>query len=1179
MRRYLPHSTLFSLALLLSPAYGEAVFRAEADEALKVFWRGQLLLASDHLHPLGPTPLKEAEGSRSDEARGYQVLNQWKAGSPKKEITWRREVAWNSKEVIGGMMYRIPAWFPLPQNANCLYQFKIPMEAIRGMQFSAGGMNNVLTRIKGEIGDKLPEGQVGGIGALRYLALQAPAKAGSPARNLFFDFNPSGPATFSNGGPTIPSTGAWVERHGDHLLVSYGALGYQVEPYFGTWMVQWRISEDAPDAYPRLHAEQNAAYFGHLPTIFQWSFGQGTLAKPKSPHDYTEPSKGAWAALKEPFDTWKPAPVEQWSQPEGIAFSGDRARGVLHSRAQGRGENRLSFTVPQPGLYLLTLRVKADDRKIGPGSITCNGEPVTSDLTVEPGETKVITFSGYLERTEGTLQFSGDWAVSTLAIQSLLYAKEDFVIRRGMWLVDEVPTPAAFYPWKEDPLKIHTTTQTLPTLQPSKPFSEELVGEMRHAKPYAPDPRHKVRFTGDIGGFGPINDGSFNEFETEETINRRLDEVEAAGFKTLLINGLLYRLSWPEQHERVKATLARIAKLAHQRGMKVVDHFDLTVVPNHGTGYRVLLEMLDYTLRDVRNGQVTRGFCINNPDFRKFFFGFLDGWIEETNIDGLMLDEVAFHTRGFCGCVHCREKFHRDTGQVLPLDETAPELLNQRSPLWKLWLEWRNQCVGDWFADMREQTLKKKDDFFLMYYAAPMGFSTSIFTRRPGGTITYAARGANVLGTETISRNVYAAWRSNLAHRAIFQSLRKAYNVPVFNLIYSNASPTLAYSGWIMNRMHAQPTWEMFRGLEAAKDRDRYGQWTGGFDIYGAQPVADIAVLFSETSRDYGSGEKDFETKMLGLCEQLSDWHLPYEVVLEQELTLETLKPYRLVVLPANEAMTEKTLSALEAYVTQGGRILSMGTAGSESPLGTRKARWLIGEWLGLTTTPRILRQPLHLDGPLAEPEVDRFALAMPTVRRKGELPETTEVLATAGDDAEIAIAQGPVGKGSVTLVLPPLGMLKMEPEWKPRYVYQREEHDSTLLKRLVHRLLEGRQPLIPVSIPEKVALTHFRQTAPDGLTHDYLHFYNATGASFQQGQRIPVNPPAAPFPPVAQEMALEIRPSFDEPAMAVMRSPDWQGERVLEVAPAKNGRVRVTIPAGALHAYAVIAIQPKREP
>ena len=167
--------------------------------------------------------------------------------------------------------------------------------------------------------------------------------------------------------------------------------------------------------------------------------------------------------------------------------------------------------------------------------------------------------------------------------------------------------------------------------------------------------------------------------------------------------------------------------------MKILDHQDLSLLWNMGSGFRVMTQRLGMTQRTIAGDFPTRGFCLTNQEFRDWYFQWITDYVRKTDLDGLMIDEVCYHGPTFCGCDDCRRKFTADTGLTLPFDETSPLLNNRSSKLWKAWQVWRIKAVGDWDVELRRRIMPFKPHFTIMKYTTHGGYSSNYASLSLGG--------------------------------------------------------------------------------------------------------------------------------------------------------------------------------------------------------------------------------------------------------------------------------------------------------------------------------------------------------------------------------------------------------------------------------------------------------------
>jgi hypothetical protein len=1098
-------------------------FTVSADHQLKITWEGRPLVSGDELTGVADA-FTAPQGSRVDQIDGRTVHNLWRIGDVEKEITYRREVADNGREVELTVQSRVPAYYENWPEGGSIYRFNVPLKALEGMTFHAlAGRGSRLRELSGKITADMTDGPImhGDFPFGDRPTFVAFEKEG---RGLIFDFNPKGPAAWNDYGPTALD-GHWrIDKKGDQLNFYFGATP---KLYGGVYSSKIRIVEGTFADYGHWHAHRHYSYYGEFPAIKQISLKSGA------------PLKGWTAATK-------------------------------------KDQSPFAIDVPEPGIYIFTLSTTAQK----PFNITCDGQTMAQDVSAEAGKVKTIVFSRYSDDRQIQLNWTGEQSVDSIIVQALIYAPEDFAFKRGVWLAENVPTPSDLFMFKRDFNGKAAPASIQAAAWGGKAPSTQAVEQVKlppgdTAVPDQNDPGRAWRWDGNITGMGPSNNGSFYEFETDEQINRRLDELQKMGYRTLLLNGLLARHLWVDQLPRVKKTMAHIVRLAHQRGMKVLDHQDLTIVAYADSGYNVLLKHLDWTQRDVRTGQMTRGWCLNNPHFQEHYWKYITDWVRDTGIDGIMIDEATFHGEMYCGCEYCREKFHHDTGLDLPFAPSSV-LMNKQDRLWKLWLSWRIKSVGDWWVDLARRVQSVRPDFVLMKYTTNGGMQSSAASLGFGASLPESARAVDFLGTEIMSRNVYASFRANLAYRELFNSLHHAFGSPIFGLVYPVGQPVYAYAGWAMNNMRGQVTWAMTGDAAIEADAKRYIGWKENMDLRHAKPVADVAVLFSLSSRDFPKyyGHAD---DLIGACEQLDDQHVPYEILLDRNLTAKMLASFRLLILPSDCSMSDAQVAVVKSYLEGGGRVLSMGHTAVLDELGFDRKTWLIGQWIGLRFTGKMVKAPVQLSGSAVGQKSVSFPQAVIQVLADSSASIQAKVLATVDTKGHksVAIAQGKVGKGTLTVVAPRLGAANYEPESTVDRVwgYQYDPAPAQLFAHLIDAQRGDHPPFKAIQIPPAVRVSVYEQPDGKGKTMTLVHLYNGTGVDMKKGERVSGQQPKEAFPPLDDDLTFEITLNQDGPVRGELVSPDFSSSRAVQVKEIGEHRYQVRVGKADLQAYAIVRL------
>ena len=100
----------------------------------------------------------------------------------------------------------------------------------------------------------------------------------------------------------------------------------------------------------------------------------------------------------------------------------------------------------------------------------------------------------------------------------------------------------------------------------------------------------------------------------------------------------------------------------------------------------------------------------------------------------------------------------------------------------------------------------------------------------------------------------------------------------------------------------------------------------------GTKSVAPVAVVLDDRSES------------VSLLDGLAARHVLFDVIYESDLTAEKLAPYKVVALLTARTVRQRALSALETYVTNGGRIIAAGDAATLDENGQKHAP---PEWFG----------------------------------------------------------------------------------------------------------------------------------------------------------------------------------------------------------------------------------------
>ena len=745
---------------------------------------------------------------------------------------------------------------------------------------------------------------------------------------IVFDFNPYGPGEFSATGNNhiLP---VWKAKagcgEGAARLEGLADFDHPLGGYGGTKVV---IREGAASDYCHHHVWEYFNYEQQFPTTRCVKFGA-----PKAGVAYVEgnfafdPKKGCgWVGTAVP-----------------VVKVGHRS-GVYYSHAVGAGRAVYRFAGLEPGYYLATIQLGNYTDETNKFSVTAAGEKLGGELTV--AKKKARTVSRFVHVDGGTCDFAfeGQWLVSAIALQMRIHDSEDFTIRRGFWYVEGYEPAIAYRSeyYRQTP-EFPVSDETIDMPVPGK----ESDGVFR--KPPLPIslPRPKdVEWTSKMRLWKLMtNNSTMMELADDDYRERLFTETLARRpYNTVMFNGMLSRHTFPKERiELGKRLTSKFVKTAKRHGLKTVEHVDLTLLWNREVGVRTMIERTGQLIREYENNLPSLQLCINNPEMRRWIYGYLRGQVE-AGYDAMMLDECCFYHHG-CVCRHCRERFHRETGWLLPLDETDPTFLSYReTELSRRWDEWKKATADTWRVEVREYLKQFNPNLVFMTYSTLKNFtmpevkaSARVYShgrsRRP-----FPARSISVFGNEVMTENVLLGSRSLLPMTRARGLLRTDPAIPPLWNWYYNHDQNCNYFSWCLATMCGQTAFLTDLPPEAGiPDPESWAGVSRSMDICEAEPEARVALLFSVDSRDFNPDDK-FEAELLGLAQELEALHVPYAFLGDDYLDAEHLNRYKVVFLGDAQCIRDGGYEALKNFIRAGGRVYGQKGAGLRNEYGEEVA-------------------------------------------------------------------------------------------------------------------------------------------------------------------------------------------------------------------------------------------------
>ena len=291
----------------------------------------------------------------------------------------------------------------------------------------------------------------------------------------------------------------------------------------------------------------------------------------------------------------------------------------------------------------------------------------------------------------------------------------------------------------------------------------------------------------------------------------------------------------------------------------------------------------------------------------------------------------------------------------------------------------------------------------------------------------------------------------------------------------------------------------------------------------GATPVAEIALLFSATSRNWNKG-LSVKGDLLGTAQALEAMHIPYVVIPDASLDGEALKPFKVLFIGASHCLSDSQVAAVRGFAERGGTVRLSTLAAAYDEFGEKRAKWPFADVFGF------------------EPRIDK---------------------------ASREVVSRPCGKGRMIWSPAPRGekfeLVSLVTGTTLSYAATPEE-EAEFRDEVAGWAKDAKW--WDVSAPDKVYTSVWRER--DGAVA--VHFLNATGVNNNAGEKIVDAAPNPAFPTIKEDIRFAV--PANGAASAAATSPEFKGERELKAKLLPDGRTEVVVPKELLGAYLFVRIR-----
>jgi hypothetical protein len=374
-------------------------------------------------------------------------------------------------------------------------------------------------------------------------------------------------------------------------------------------------------------------------------------------------------------------------------------------------------------------------------------------------------------------------------------------------------------------------------------------------------------------------------------------------------------------------------------------------------GGHYLRQHPEFEMRDPAGNRIGR-FCYN--------WGYLEA-MKRIVAEQLAYGIAGFHIdmldQGFgppygCWCEHCRKLFEAEYGHPMPTGATWDEK-------WDHMLEFRYATSARFERALYDhiKSLNPRATVDYNYHGNPP-FSWEVGQRpvQHAGNADFVTGETGVWGfsalTVGLNAEFYRAATPGLPVQVAMQRGVRMYHDQttrplndirweLLTLLAHNAFVTMVdktgFDGWLDPLAYER----ISKAFEEAHAKRAH---------FGHEPVAEVGIYFSSRTRDWLGREQpaDYFQSFQGAHKALVYEHIPWGIVLDENMTLERLRRFRVVLLPHAAILSDREVRTLGDYVGQGGNLILTGWSGLFDRQGKPRGESALSELAGAHVVRRL---------------------------------------------------------------------------------------------------------------------------------------------------------------------------------------------------------------------------------
>lgn len=385
-------------------------------------------------------------------------------------------------------------------------------------------------------------------------------------------------------------------------------------------------------------------------------------------------------------------------------------------------------------------------------------------------------------------------------------------------------------------------------------------------------------------------------------------------------------------------------------------------------------DLCEVDLRDGSRGYARQyqleAFCHNNPGFRDMHRKYLQRLDKEVGYDGYQVDDMCTYAGlTTCGCTHCRERFKRDYGHVIPPfadknffgDTNKPMLQwgNYENPVFRDWLKMKDDSVAD-HVKMVKETIGRKPLMTCCSSTGPVILnSISLNLERMAQHVDFFMLenvGTNIRSVKWLEKDAEALQQKDIAaKRGAAPTIACSYT------IYKEGG----YLGWGLARFWGVADWastlqyrleedpvDSIEMEDAIRDVNNWEMKHSPLDFMEGQDLVEVRLVNNNYNRANGwkgTDGKEHWDKVRAWSEQFITNNIGYRFLRAEELADATalLAEKTPLVLDSMGCVSDAQFKSLQQFLAAGGNAFLALPFGTHDEKGHKRSKPLVDQLRG----------------------------------------------------------------------------------------------------------------------------------------------------------------------------------------------------------------------------------------